>query len=281
MPTTTTQTRPRLAAGRYSASLGGPLRLVVGGLFSASLFFWISGRCGLGPPLLSLGLFVAVVLLGNFWLGSGVFAQVLLAGPTTQPRIALTFDDGPDPQTTPQVLAELSRHRVRATFFVIGARAQAHPELLRAMAAAGHQIENHSLHHAWTTAFLSQARIERELAQTQQLIARATGRAPSWFRPPIGILSPPIAAAAGALGLRLCGWSGKSRDGWAATEHGAALRRLQRALRPGAILLLHDASERGSRPTLAPALLRELLPQISAHGLQAVTLDELVQPVRD
>lgn len=273
--------RPQSPAGRYSASLGGPLRLVVGGLSLACLIFWISGRCGLGPPLLALGLFAGVVLVGNFWLGSGVFAQVLLAGPPEQPRIALTFDDGPDPHTTPQVLAELARHGVRATFFVIGARAQAHPDLLRAMAAAGHQIENHSLHHAWTTAFLRQARIERELAQTQQLIARATGRVPSWFRPPIGILSPPIAAAAQTLGLRLCGWSGKSRDGWATTEHGAALRRLQRALRPGAILLLHDASERGSRPTLAPALLRELLPQLSAHGLHAVTLDELVQPAHD
>ncbi len=251
--------------------------MLAGGLVLASLLLWLSGRCGSAPVSASLGLLAAVVLLGNFWLGSGVFARVLLAGPAHQAGIALTFDDGPDEHSTPQVLAELQRHGARATFFVIGERARAQPDLLRAMAAAGHQIENHSLHHSWATAFFSQARITRELAQTQALIAGITGRAPRWFRPPIGILSPPIARAAERLGLRLCGWSSKSRDGWASTTQANALRRLQRGLQPGAILLLHDASERGLRPALAPAILRELLPLLQAQGLRALTLDELMQ----
>lgn len=263
--------------GRYSSSLGAPLRLVAGGLLVASLLLWLAGRGGIELPVAALLVLAGVVLVGNFWLGSGVFAPVLLAGPDQGRRIALTFDDGPDPHSTPQVLAELARHGVRATFFVVGARAEANPGLVRAMAEAGHQIENHSLHHSWATAFFSQARIQRELLRTQHFIARTTGRVPTWFRPPIGILSPPIARAAAALGLGLCGWSGKSRDGWASTSQQAALRRLERALRPGAILLLHDASERGSHLTLAPALLRDLLPLVAARGLQAVTLDELLR----
>jgi len=268
--------RSALPSGRHSLGLGRPALLAAAGAVFASLLFFVSGGCGPGPVLGALALLLSLVLLGNFWLGSGVFATVLLAGPRERPRIALTFDDGPDPATTPQVLSELAQHGARATFFVIGERAQAHPALLRAMAAAGHQIENHSLHHSWATAFLPQARLVRELSQTQALLARATGKTPTWFRPPIGILSPPIAKAAAALGLRLCGWSAKSRDGWASTTPEQALRRLRRAIAPGAILLLHDASERRTHPTLAPTILRRLLPILAEAGLQAVTLDELL-----
>ena len=268
--------RSALPSGRHSLGLGRPALLAAAGAAFASLLFFVSGGCGPGPVLGALALLLSLVLLGNFWLGSGVFATVLLAGPRERPRIALTFDDGPDPATTPQVLSELAQHGARATFFVIGERAQAHPALLRAMAAAGHQIENHSLHHSWATAFLPQARLVRELSQTQALLARATGKTPTWFRPPIGILSPPIAKAAAALGLRLCGWSAKSRDGWASTTPEQALRRLRRAIAPGAILLLHDASERRTHPTLAPTILRQFLPILAEAGLQAVTLDELL-----
>lgn len=276
MPASPSEARSALPGGRHSLSLGRPALLAAAGSFFASLLFFVSGGCGPGPVLAALSLLLLLVLLGNFWLGSGVYGAVLLAGPRERRFIALTFDDGPDPQTTPQVLAELAQHGARATFFVIGERAQAHPALLRAMVEAGHQIENHSLHHSWATAFLTQARLVRELDQTQALIARATGKTPTWFRPPIGILSPPIAAAAAALGLRLCGWSGKSRDGWASTTTRQAVRRLRRTLAPGAILLLHDASEHSFRPTLAPAILRQLLPMLAEEGLQAVTLDELL-----
>ncbi len=275
MPASPSEARSALPSGRHSLSLGHPALLAAGGAVCASLLFFVSGGCGPGPVFAALALLLLLVLLGNFWLGSGVFAAVLLAGPRERRFIALTFDDGPDPATTPQVLTELARHGARATFFVIGERAQAHPALLRAMVEAGHQVENHSLHHSWATAFLSQARLARELARAQAIIVRATGKTPTWFRPPIGILSPSIAAAASALGLRLCGWSGKSRDGWASTTTEQAVRRLGHALAPGAILLLHDASERSSRQTLAPAILRQLLPMLAEARLQAVTLDEL------
>lgn len=247
------------------------------GFAVATAALWIAGAVGPLVPLVTLGLCVAVIAVGNFWLPSGVFGRVLLAGPPDQRAVALTFDDGPDPKSTPQVLDVLAQHGARATFFVIGARAAQHPDLLREIAQRGHQIENHSLHHAWRTPFLPRRWLAQELAETQAIIRRATGRTPTWFRPPIGILSPPVAAAAAQLGLRLCGWSGKSRDGLASTRLSDALGRLRRALRPGAILLLHDASERGTHPPLAPTLLAQLLPELHLRGLAAVTLDELLR----
>jgi peptidoglycan/xylan/chitin deacetylase (PgdA/CDA1 family) len=172
----------------------------------------------------------------------------------------------------------LARAGVRATFFVIGERAARHPELIAEMARAGHQIESHSHRHSWWTAFTPRRRLAGELRQAQAAIARASGRSPRWFRAPIGVLSPEVVAAARQVGLRLCGWSCKARDGLARTSVDAALARLGRGLRPGAILLLHDAAEPGvaGRTPIAPAVLERLLPLLAGRGLRAVTLDELL-----
>ena len=270
--------------GQYSFGAGAAILLVLCGAALAAWLCALSGMTGPGPALLLSLLCLATVPIGNFWQRSGIFGRVLIAGPTdSPPRIALTFDDGPDPVSTPQVLAALAQHGVRATFFVIGDRAARHPQLLSEMAQAGHQIENHSLHHAWMTAFVPPQRLQRELAQVQALIESHTGRRPRWFRPPIGILSPRIAQAAAALGLRLAGWSHKARDGWSSTQLPDAIARLRRGLRPGSILLLHDAREatghpdKPGPPTLAVPLLQALLPELKARGLHAVPLDELLQ----
>jgi peptidoglycan/xylan/chitin deacetylase (PgdA/CDA1 family) len=192
------------------------------------------------------------------------------------------------------VLQVLAQHGVRATFFVIGQRVALYPEVVAAIARAGHQIESHSFRHSWWTAFTPRRRLAAELQVAQEIIAAACGRAPRWFRAPIGILSPEVVAAAQQVGLRLCGWSCKARDGLAGTSAGAALSRLLGGLRPGAILLLHDAPESvapAAAPTLpsaaapslrpqhvpvAPAVLEQLLPELARRQLRAVTLDELL-----
>lgn len=251
---------------------------------------WAAGF-GSGAVALGLiGLWFALAHLGSFYAPSGIFGPTLLHGPGSRRQVALTFDDGPDPATTPKVLAILARHGVRATFFVIGERAARHPEVLAAIAQAGHQIESHSHRHSWWTAFTPRSRLAAELREAQAVIAEACGRPPRWLRPPIGILSPEIVGAARAVGLRLCAWSCKARDGLAGTSVEAALARLRRGLHPGAILLLHDAAEGPVRPAsappgaasprvlVAPAVLEQLLPELAARELSAVTLDELLEP---
>lgn len=262
--------------------LGRAVHLALGATAGAAAAMWVAGSLPGWGVLLLLAAYAGLIPLGSFYAPSGVFGPVLLAGPADRPLVALTFDDGPDPEATPRVLEVLARHGARATFFVIGERAARHPEVLARLRAAGHQIENHSLRHSWYTAFAPPSRLAAELDRASALIQQASGRAPRWLRAPIGVLSPRVFAAAHRAGLRLCGWSGKARDGWSSTSIEAATRRLLKGLRPGAILLLHDAPEllsahSGTRRPIAPEVLDRLLPQLAARGLRAVTLDELVE----
>lgn len=266
--------------GRYGWPpwLGPGLFLACAVLCPLTALAWALGWAG-GGLLLGAGLLLhGVIALGVLHLPSGVFGRALIAGPADRPLIALTFDDGPDERDTPRVLEALARHGAPATFFVIGERAARHGDLLREMARRGHQIENHSYDHAYTTPMRGVARLRDELLRTQEVIAEATGRLPVWFRPPVGLLSPRVAAAAAAAGLRLCGYGGKARDGLSGTTVADALRHLEPALRPGAILVLHDAAERGDRRPIAAEVLEALLPLLAARGLRPVTLAELLGP---
>jgi peptidoglycan/xylan/chitin deacetylase (PgdA/CDA1 family) len=224
----------------------------------------------------SAALWLVSVGAGIFINGAGLFARPILAADPARAagRIALTFDDGPHPEHTRRVMDLLEQHGHRGTFFVIGARAASEPELLAEMVRRGHQLANHSYHHAHTTPFLPPARLADELAQAQAVLARA-GAAPRWFRPPVGILSPRVVEAARRARLELVGWTATARDGVRTTVEEAAAR-LLRALRPGAILVLHDAAERGGRAPIAAEVLARICDELAARKLRSVTLDELL-----
>lgn len=266
--------------------LGRVLHLALGATAGAAAAMYVAGSLPGWGVLALVAAYAGMIPLGSFYAPSGVFGPVLLAGAADRPLLALTFDDGPDPEATPKVLEALARHGARATFFVIGERAARHPEVMARLHEAGHQIENHSLHHSWYTAFAPPVRLAKELDRASSIIRRTSGHTPRWLRAPIGVLSPRVFAAAHRAGLRLCGWSGKARDGWSSTSVEAATRRLLPAMRPGAILLLHDAPEllsgasagaESTRRPIAPQVLDQLLPVAAARGLRAVTLDELLK----
>ena len=242
----------------------------------------IDSAAGRGAPgwLIAAAGFALVVSVGAgvFLQGSGLFARPILAarGDAANGRVALTFDDGPDPVHTRAVLDLLERGGHRATFFVIGARAEKTPELLDELVRRGHRLANHSFAHSHATPFFSVERLVEDLTRAQALITRAGAPAPRWFRAPIGILSPRVAQAARRMGLELVGWTASARDGVARTTVDAAVARLLPALAPGAILVLHDGAERSGRAPIAPAVLARLLAALDARGLKSVTLDELL-----
>lgn len=183
-------------------------------------------------------------------------------------RVALTFDDGPDPQRTPAVLDLLARQGVRATFFVVGARAEAHPELVRRMAAEGHVVGNHSYTHSWRFPLRSLGRTVEELRRTGEVLHRITGRQPRLFRPPFGVTNPTIARAVRRLGLDPVGWSIRSLDTMGQSPERVAARILRR-LHPGAVILLHDRCAGSER------LVELLVEGLRSRGLEPVTLPEL------
>ena len=226
--------------------------------------------------LTTLAIFAAIGA-GVFLQSSGLFARPILgiAPARAGNRVAITFDDGPDEKHTRAILELLERGGHRATFFVIGRRAEAAPELLADLVRRGHGLGNHSWEHAHTTPFQHPTKLAADLARAQELMARAGARV-RFFRPPIGLLSPRVVEAARRTHLLLVGWSATARDGRASTTADEAAARLIAAARPGAILVLHDAAERGGREPVAAAALTALLSALQARGLRSVTLDELI-----
>lgn len=229
----------------------------------------------LGGAALALAL---VLFVGLYVPAAGLFARPLVRVPAAAGRLALTFDDGPDPRGTAAVLAALVRRGHRATFFVIGDRATAAPTLCRAIVAAGCTIGNHSQHHSWATPFYLPRRLGRELAAAQEAIGAAAGSAarPQFVRPPIGLMAPWLEPAAARLGLRVCAFSARAGDAalWPLSAS-RVLARVRRAIAPGAIIVLHDGAELRGRVPLAPAIIEAVLDAVEAAGLRSVTLEEL------
>lgn len=154
-------------------------------------------------------------------------------------EVALTFDDGPSPYTG-AVLDVLKREHVRATFFLCGASAALHPDLVRRIRAEGHEIGNHTWSHPWLY-LMSEARIAGEIDRTQDLLETLTGRRPTLFRPPYGVRWFPLWALLRERGMTMVLWSDRGYDG-RYDASGIAQATLER-LTPGAIILLHDGFE--------------------------------------
>ena len=190
--------------------------------------------------------------------------------PSQKRVIALTFDDGPSPTTTPAVLDILREHGVQATFFVLGAAVDRHPEILRRIVAEGHAVGIHAYRHRPFT-LLGCREMEREIQQTRDAIKRACPEAavPIWLRPPHGFKSLRLLWAARRSGIRLMTWSVDGRDYRECSSEQIA-QNVLRQLRPGAIALLHD----GESNSLTVAALPLLLPEIQARGYRCVTLPE-------
>jgi peptidoglycan/xylan/chitin deacetylase (PgdA/CDA1 family) len=216
--------------------------------------------------LAAVGLWPRSDLLGSNW-------TRLPAAATQRGEIAITIDDGPDPEVTPQVLAILEQHGVVATFFCIGAHAQLHAELCRDIARRGHAIENHSLHHRHTFALRGLGALHRDIEGAQAALTALTGARPQFFRAPAGLRNPLLDPVLQRCDLQLAAWT---RRGFDTRPVAAAtvLRRLSRNLRAGDILLLHDGHA-GRQPDGTPtivAVLPALLAKIRAAGLTPVTL---------
>jgi len=201
-------------------------------------------------PLLLVSLFLAAAAtVGVLAYGLGA-PEATLLGPALVrsgdgARVALTFDDGPSVPYTGQILDVLKREHVRATFFLCGENAVAHPELVRRILAEGHEIGNHTWSHPWLY-LMSRERIAAEIDRTQDALEKIAGRRPRLFRPPFGVRWFTLWPLLRERGLTMVMWSDRGYDG-DRDAAGIARATLGR-LAPGAIILLHDGFE-----TRAPA----------------------------
>jgi peptidoglycan/xylan/chitin deacetylase (PgdA/CDA1 family) len=216
-----------------------------------NLFAWNPAGFGLSSALVTGA--AAVTASGTLaWAalspGSQIFGQTLIA-PAKPNELALTFDDGPNPEATPRLLEVLAKASVRATFFLIGRFAQQCPELVREIAAAGHLIGNHTMTHPWL-AWQTESRIREELGGTSSVLEDILGEPVDYFRAPHGARRPVVLRVARELGMTPVQWNAMGYDwqpisGHAIVQH--VVKRIERNRRTGrgSNILLHDGGHAG------------------------------------
>jgi len=230
---------------------------------------------------LPLGVFVFFCLLAPFFPRAGFFLPVISRGRVPGKAVALTFDDGPDPDVLFLLLDLLQRYEAPATFFVVGKKAERHPELVREILLRGHAIGNHSYRHDPLLMLRSSARLMEEIVQTQQLLANF-GIRPLAFRPPVGITNPRLPGVLSELRLDCVTFSCRACDFGNRRIAGLAKGILKR-IHPGAIVLLHDVSPPGRGMIQAWAQqVERLILGLKFQGYTIVPLSQLIdRPVME
>jgi peptidoglycan-N-acetylglucosamine deacetylase len=247
------ETRHLVLAGRLAAVLGvlamrGRARAIAWGMHD---FLWLYPTLRRNCP----------------WNG-----EVLTRFDTLERAVWLTIDDGPDAEGTPGILDLLAKHDAKAAFFVIGRKAEQDSALCRRIVSEGHAVENHTYSHPaglWWA--MPRPFVRREIERGSQAILSATGQAPRFFRSPVGMNNSSIHPVAAELGLRVAGWSADGCDGCPAAPT-SIVTRIMRALRPGAIILLHEGG--GSRHRLLT--LSRLLDKLGETGYRCILPPEHV-----
>lgn len=224
------------------------------------------------------------VLIGNhlvlgavgMWPKSRLLGPNLVCLPDSSARrgeVALTFDDGPDPRTTPQILDLLDRYGATASFFCIGQTAAAHPDIVRDIIRRGHSVENHSCRHSNVFACYGIGALRLEIEAAQRIITGIAGRSPRYFRAPLGLRNWLLDPVLARMGLRYASWTRRGYDSVSRDPVGV-LRRLTRGLAAGDVLMLHDG--RSARTMTGEPVVLVVLPllleQLAAQGLKPISL---------
>ncbi|MBB6450408.1 peptidoglycan/xylan/chitin deacetylase (PgdA/CDA1 family) [Geomicrobium halophilum] len=217
----------------------------------------------------------------NFELQQAFPDVVALQGPMDEMEMALTFDDGPDEVITPAVLDKLDEYDVKATFFLIGERAEAHPDIVQQIVDEGHMIANHSWDHPKFTD-ISNEEVEEQIDRTETALHDITGEAVRMFRPPYGAQNEDTVRTVGALNYSNVIWSQDSLD-WKEMEAEDTADNILSDITYGAIVLQHSAGGEDDEDLMNTVeALDKVIPELKDDGIEFVTVDELldIRPYR-
>ncbi|MBJ7248645.1 MAG: flippase-like domain-containing protein [Thermoleophilia bacterium] len=243
--------------------------VIADGVLSRMDLSWLAWVLDIGVILL-----LTIGVWGMFGASSPLFGGVVDGSRIRRQVVALTFDDGPSPDTTPKILDTLKADGARATFFVLGKHAELYPELVERIVREGHELGNHGYDHG-ILAFAGPAQVHRQLHRTERLLKQSGAPPVRVFRAPHGFRSPFVSRTAGRLGYATCAWSAGVFD-TAKPGVDVIVKRSVKALKPGAILLLHDADGWGNddRSQTAEAL-PAILEAARAESYEFVTMSEI------
>ena len=225
--------------------------------------------------LIPLSAFVALCAIAPFLPRFSFFLPIISMGNSGRPAVAITFDDGPDPVSTPAVIELLSKHKICATFFVTGKKASEHPGLIKEILARGHTVGNHSYSHDNLIMFKSSKALIKEIESAQDILGKF-GITPLAFRPPVGITNPRLGRVLDKSGMYNLNFSCRAVDGgnrWIKNLSEKILRRVH----PDAIVALHDIKPRDD--ALFSYWLNEIdliFSGIKEKGLAILPLSELI-----
>jgi peptidoglycan/xylan/chitin deacetylase (PgdA/CDA1 family) len=258
-----------------------PLARALLWLISVSALVWcgLSWHAPFPHPLELSAAFVGLFLyatLGVLWPQCGMYGDARSRGPLGSRAVALTFDDGPHPVTTRAVLEILRVHDVRATFFVLGHKVEAHPDVVREIHAAGHALGIHGFEHDRLFCLRGARYAMTQIERTRRAISSACGVTPTLFRPPIGFASHLTFRGAERAAVRVVAWSVRSLDGLRGAQSERVAERVIRNLRNGAIVLLHDAAEHDDFTPASIDALPRILAALRERAYRAVVVDELL-----
>lgn len=228
----------------------------------------LTGKFGLAHWLAAIG--AATFLIPTLIRNCPWFGPIITSFPASGREIWLTIDDGPDPDETPAVLEVLSKHGAKALFFHIGKRVLERPDLAAAVMNAGHLIGNHTLNHPAATFWAaSPRRAASEIARCNDALLSVTGTSPTLFRAPVGFANPFVHAAVEKGSLRMVGWSANGFDG-VFHDPERVVERIMGGLRPGGVILIHEARLPGMKPGTRAKTLDMLLRRIADAGYRTV-----------
>ena len=198
-----------------------------------------------------------------------------LQGSTDQKRVALTFDDGPDPRFSNDVLDVLKQYNVPATFFVLGSKAVANPEIVKRMQNEGHVIGNHTYAHPNLVKESDLGTLEREVTRTEDALNDIIGYRTKLFRPPFGFLYNELVEKLREMNYYVIAWSVDSLD-WQEDPPEVIASNIVDNIHPGAIILMHDGAEPGEDRTNTIESLHQIIPKLQEQGYEFVTVPELL-----
>lgn len=240
-------------------------------------FCLAGGLVGVDARLAAVPLsgFLLICLVAPFFPRFGFFAPIIYKGDSGKKAVVLTFDDGPDPLTTPLLLDLLEKRGIKATFFVIGEKAAAYPALIARIIQKGHLLGNHSYKHSTRIFFRTVAAVVKDIETTQHVLKKYHVE-PMVYRPPVGIVTPRLQPALAKTGLTLVNFSNRPLDGGNRRLHNLSKRVLQQ-LQDGDIVLLHD--RRPPRKNQISTWLTEveaIVDGVEARDMQVVPLPDLI-----
>lgn len=216
-----------------------------------------------------LAIYVAAVAMGSYFISSSFHLKAICKGDKSKNHIALTFDDGPHPETTLAILAVLKQHQVKATFFCIGQQVEQYKPIAQQIVAEGHLVGNHSWAHGFWFDLQSGHNMQVELNKTNHLLQQVTGRMPRYFRPPYGATTPWLAKAIKDTQMIPIGWSLRSMD-TAIKNPNRLLKRITQRVNAGDIVLFHDTQ------TGTVSVLGSFIKHCKQNGIEIVPLNELI-----